>query len=137
MIFYNSFLFHLMVPQKTEFDFKLSRIKNHHHKLEIRVRCDRTCRNMWYDMYLYVLVCSVHEKFFISKEKLKSETYQKNWFDQNHVISKKSQKGFSQKLKIKSCDISCDISCDRSKKSRGVWETSRDRYKNWRSVDQC
>ena len=77
-------------------------------------------------MYLYVLVCSVHEKVFISKEKLKSETYQKNWFDQNHVISKKSQKGLSQKLKIKSCDISCD----RSKKSRGVSETSRDRYKN-------
>ena len=73
-------------------------------------------------MYLYVLVCSVHEKFFISKEKLKSETYQKMAiFDQNQHKCK-SQKGLSQKLKIKSCD--------RSKKSRGVSETSRDRYKN-------
>ena len=77
-------------------------------------------------MYLYVLVCSVHEKFFISKEKLKSETYQKMAiFDQNQHKCK-SQKGLSQKLKIKSCDISCD----RSKQSRGVSETSRDRYKN-------
>ena len=95
-------------------------------------------------MYLYVLVCSVHEKFFISKEKIEIRNVSEianfsskfsNFYQKSAKILKSEE--FESEIERRSCDKSCDRSCDRSKKSRGVWETSRDSYKNWRSVDEC